>query len=526
MLSINEVGVPERVAEELTIPVHVTMFNMEEVHRMILEGKINYLIRPDGRRIRVTEDNKTIVSSMIDTGWIVERKLRDGDIVLFNRQPSLHKVSIMAHYAKIMPYKTFRLNPSVCPPYNADFDGDEMNLHALQTQEARSEASMLMDVKDNIMSPKSGVPLIGLDLDQITGMSLLTREGVELTREEVCDLFAAAGIDIEVPDKKKMTGKEVVSLIIPKEVSVKFKANLWSSGIQKNEKDTVTEIVNGNIKSGSIDKAAVGAFKGKLLGEISKKCDTQTLKEFIDNAGRLGIAYLMKRGLTIGISDLDLSDDVMRERRKAIKSAENKANKLIDAYNNNTLEILPGMTKKESLESQMLRTLANGLNAVSKIVIENIKYSDVIAMTESGAKGSHINTTQMAACVGSETILGKRIQRGYMDRTLPHFKRGDLSAESHGFVARGFKEGLLPHEFFWNLMNGREGLMDKSLRTRKSGYMQRRLINSLQDLKVEEDLTVRSSNGEIIQFFAGEDGIDPSKSDWGKFDWRSYAEAG
>jgi DNA-directed RNA polymerase subunit A' len=143
-------------------------------------------------------------------------------------------------------------------------------------------------------------------------------------------------------------------------------------------------------------------------------------------------------------------------------------------------------------------------------------------MIESGSKGSMINTTQMAAVVGQETILGKRIKRGYINRTLPHIRPGDLSPLAHGFVSKGFKQGLSPFELFWNIMNGREGLMDKSLRTRKSGYMQRRLMNALQDMKVEHDMTVRNAGGEIIQFFAGEDGIDPTKSDWGKLEWKEF----
>ena len=184
------------------------------------------------------------------------------------------------------------------------------------------------------------------------------------------------------------------------------------------------------------------------------------------------------------------------------------------------------MTGEDSLETQILSTLAEGLNRISKILVKNIKTTDIVHMSSSGAKGSNINTTQMAACVGSETILGKRIQRGYYGRILPHFKPGDLSPEAHGFVARGFKQGLTPFEFFWNVMNGREGLMDKSLRTRKSGYMQRRLMNSLQDLKVCDDLSVRDSNNNIVQFFAGEDGIDPAKSDWGRLNWIDYIRHG
>ena len=184
------------------------------------------------------------------------------------------------------------------------------------------------------------------------------------------------------------------------------------------------------------------------------------------------------------------------------------------------LKILPGMTANESLEAQIMNVLATGVSRVSDIMKENIKPNDIVHMFTSGSKGSIINTTQMASVVGQETISGKRIRRGYLTRTLPHIKPRDLSPGAHGFVRNGFKQGLTPFELFWNIMNGREGLMDKSLRTRKSGYMQRRLVNALQDLKVKEDLSVRSSSGEIVQFLAGEDGVDPSKTEWGEVNWR------
>ncbi|RLJ06666.1 MAG: DNA-directed RNA polymerase subunit A', partial [Candidatus Aenigmatarchaeota archaeon] len=182
--------------------------------------------------------------------------------------------------------------------------------------------------------------------------------------------------------------------------------------------------------------------------------------------------------------------------------------------------VLPGQTYEESLETQILNRLSECLSKVSEMVGGVMPENDMVIMARCGAKGSMINITQMAAVVGQETILGKRITRGYTARTLSHFKPGDLSPIAHGFVANGFKQGLTPFELFWNIMNGREGLMDKSLRTRKSGYMQRRLVNALQDLRVCYDRTVRNSVGEIIQFVAGEDGIDPTRSDWGELNWR------
>jgi DNA-directed RNA polymerase subunit A' len=529
-LSINEVGVPEEVAQELTIPETITSLNIKEIKDMIKDGKVNYITRPDGRKIKVTDENKKDIISNLTLGWSVDRQLMNGDVVLFNRQPSLHRVSIMVHRSKVMPYRTFRMNPSVCAPYNADFDGDEMNIHALQSEEAQVEASMLMEVKNNIISPRFGGPLVGLDLDHISGMYLLTRKGTVLNRQEAAELFSRAAIDVELPDKEEFTGKELVSLLLPKGLNMKFKSNscIECDKCLKEEckHDAWVWIKNGELKTGTLDSKAVGAFKGRMLNKIRRLVSEDDLKDFIDRFGRVGVSYLMIRGFSIGISDLDVPKRIQKVIEDEINKAMHDSDRLVTKFGEGKLKVLPGMTSEESLETQILTTLAEGLNNVSEIMINNIKPSDIIVMSESGAKGSNINTTQMAACVGSETILGKRIQRGYLGRTTTHFKTGDLSAGTHGFVARGFKQGLTPFEFFWNVMNGREGLMDKSLRTRKSGYMQRRLMNSLQDLKVWNDMSLRDSNGNIIQFFVGDDGIDPAKSDWGRLNWIDYVEHG
>ncbi|MBU0899088.1 MAG: DNA-directed RNA polymerase subunit A' [Nanoarchaeota archaeon] len=523
-LSINEVGVPEVIAEELTLPEYVTHVNQSYIKNLIRDGKVNYVERTDNRRMKITPHNKDDLIKMIEPGWLVERQIRDGDIALFNRQPSLHRISMMAHKIKIMPYKTFRLNPSVCPPYNADFDGDEMNLHIPQNEEARAEATFLMQVQNNINSPRFGGPVIGLDLDQITGMYLLTKEGTVISKEDASQLLASAGIEIRLPDKDKFTGKEIFSLLLSKDLEIEFRASCCKHCdhcLKEGCKyDAWVKIKNGILEKGAIDAAAVGAMKGKVLAKLNKFYSPDEIKDFIDNAGRLAVAYLMTRGLSIGISDLDVTKETYKEIKEKIKKTEEEADDLIEKYKRGELKVMPGMTPKQSLEIQILNKLSNGVSEAGDIISKNIKKGDIIHMAVSGAKGSFINTTQMAAVVGQETILGKRIKRGYFGRTLPHFKKGDIRTKSKGFVASGFKDGLNAFELFWNIMNGREGLMDKSLRTRKSGYMQRRLVNALQDLKVEPDMTVKDSSGRIVQFVAGEDGIDPSKSDWGKLDWR------
>lgn len=521
-LSINEVGVPEVIAKELTVAEYVTEANIKAAKELIKEGKVNYVTRPDLRRIKVTEDNKKDLIENLVIGWSIDRQMRDGDVVLFNRQPSLHRMSIMAHLVKVMPGRTFRMNPSVCPPYNADFDGDEMNLHVPQTEEAKLEAAMLMMVQKNIISPKFGGPVIGLDLDQISGTYLLTKKETAFTKEQAAALLGSAGLDMTLPTKKEFSGKEIFAMLLPKGLNIEFKAAADTCDTcPKNEKcpnEGWVIIKNGEIRCGVIDARAVGAFKGRLLNKIKDLSGEDGLMEFINTAGRLAVAYLTQRGFSIGISDIDLPEKIEGDVASELEKSRKHSEKLIDEYTAKELRLLPGMNMEESLEAQILNVLSSSLNNISEIVTKHIKHSDIINMVRAGSKGSMINTTQMSACVGQESILGQRIKRGYLHRTLPHFKKGDLSPISHGYVSRGFKQGLIPFEVFWNIMNGREGLMDKSLRTRKSGYMQRRLVNALQDIKIAKDNSVRTSNGRVVQFVAGEDGIDPTKSYFGQLD--------
>jgi len=385
------------------------------------------------------------------------------------------------------------------------------------------EAAELIDVKNNIISPRFGGPLIGLDLDQISGIYLLTNGMLTFSKKETLGMLALAGIEIDMPEKEQFTGKEIFSLLLPKNLDMEFISNCCKHCDlclkEKCPNDAWVKIKGGQLLTGTIDSAAVGAFKGKIISKLHRIVGTDEIKNFIDDCGRLAISFLSRRGFSIGISDLDLPPRIMDDVNKRIDEAEKESNGLIEKYNQLRLKILPGLTADQSLETQILNVLAQGLNDVSEIVEQHIKPSDIIVMANSGAKGSLVNITQMAACVGQEAILGQRIKRGYFNRTLPHFRQGDLSADAHGFVKRGFKQALSPAELFWNIMNGREGLMDKSLRTRKSGYMQRRLINALQDLQVKHDMVVKNSVGQIIQFKVGEDAVNPAKSDWGDVNW-------
>jgi DNA-directed RNA polymerase subunit A' len=506
MINIDEVGIPESIAKELTIPVRVNENNVEQIRKLILNGPnmwpgANYVIRPDGRRKKVVDLTKEEIAKEITPGYLVERHVIDGDISLFNRQPSLHRMSIMAHKIKVMPFKTFRLNLCVCAPYNADFDGDEMNLHILQTDEAQVEAEILMAVQKNIRSPRFSGPIIGAVRDHVTGLYLLTRGDRKFAKSDFVQIIRAVDTDVELPEKEYLTGKEIFSLFLPKDFSIEFKSK---SG-------DYTVIKNGKLLEGTIDKAAVGAEGGKIIDRLEKVYGSEIAKKFIFNITRLAIEFLMKIGFSISIADQDLPDKAKDEIKIIVEKIRKEVDENIRKYQKGELKALGGRTLRESLDHAIKIIVRNGLNDVQKVLEKYVKDNFTLAMVKSGARGDLVNMVQTAAMVGQEMVMGENVERGYYQRTFPHFRKGEITLESTGFVSRGFKSGISTFEFFFDAMNSRESLMDKSLKTRHSGYMERRLVGALQDLKIEYDGTVRDGANRIVQFIPGEDGLDPSK---------------
>ncbi len=517
-INLDEVGVPEVIAKELTIPIRVNENNLEKAKSVVLNGSeiwpgANYVIRPDGRRKKITEINKEEIAKEVVPGYIVERHLQNNDIVVFNRQPSLHRMSLMGHKVKVMPFKTFRMNLSTTTPYNADFDGDEMNLHVPQTEEAKVEIENLMMVPKNIRSPRFSGPVIGAIRDHITGLYLLTKDDTKLTRKQFVQLIRGVDTEIEIPDKESLTGKEVFSLFLPKDLTTEFKSN---SG-------ELVAIEHGKLVKGVIDKVAVGAESGRLIDKIEKLYGDEYTKRFIYNVTRLAIEFIMQGGFSISIADQDLPEVARKEIKEVIEKIRKDVDDINKQYETGELKLLVGRSPKESLNHMIKTVLRNGLNDVQKVLERHVKDNPTLAMVKSGARGSLVNITQTAAMVGQEMVMGERIERGYYQRTFPHFKKGTVSLEATGFVSRGFKDGVTPFEFFFDAINSRESLMDKSLKTRHSGYMERRLVGAMQDLKVEYDGTVRDSANRIIQFLPGEDGLDPSKVEKVGVDVRSIA---
>jgi DNA-directed RNA polymerase subunit A' len=533
-LDINEVGIPIEVAMRLSVPEKVTEWNIEEVRKLVRNGPEKYpgalyIIRPDGKRIRLEfVVDRTKIAEALEPGFIVERHLKNGDIAIFNRQPSLHRMSIMAHHGRILPYKTFRLHLCVCPPYNADFDGDEMNLHIPQSEEARTEALLLMQVQDQILSPRFGGPIIGAIRDFITAAYFFTRKTNYLTKEEVNRLLMAAGYEGSLPKPKikeprpLWTGKQIFSLFLPKDMNYVLKANICQGCVKCKEAeceyDAYVVVKNGELVSGVIDRRSIGAEQSEsLLHRIIKDYGTSAGRDFLNRVTRLLKLFISMRGFTYSYDELVLSSTAENRIGKAMERVQKKVEELIESYRKDTLPRLPGQTLEESFEIYVMNELAKARDDAGKIADEDFTLENAgIVMTRTGARGSSLNIGQMSACVGQQSVRGKRILRGYVGRALPHFKSDDPSPKARGFVYSSYQRGLDAVEFFFHAMGGREGLVDTAVRTQQSGYMQRRLINALEHIRLEYDGTIRNSAGDIIQFKYGEDGVDPGKSDHGK----------
>ncbi|MEM3407917.1 MAG: DNA-directed RNA polymerase subunit A' [Candidatus Micrarchaeia archaeon] len=508
-ISINEVGVPQQIADELTVPVKVTDWNLEECKKMINSNekpRAIYVTSPNGRRRKVTDANKEELIKEIAAGWTVERQLMDGDIVLFNRYPSLHRMSIMAHRVKILPGKTFRVPPSVTTPYNADFDGDEMNIHVPQKEEARAEAETLMLVEKQIISPRHGHAIIGPTQDRITGTYLLSLDETTFTKSQAADLLAMAGIyELPKPDvKDRYSGKLILSQILPKGLNLRVESKIGKKGSDK----SIVEIKDGKVISGYFEKKSLNA----IVEAITLNYGNEEARKFIDAIGRIAAEIITIKGMTVSLKDYTISEEGKKKIKEIVENAEKQVNVYIMQYKNKTLEREPGKSLKETLESKSVDTLGKIRNDISKVLEEDLgQENKAIIIAKIGARGSMTNVTQMSGAIAQQVVREKRLHRGYRYRTLSHFKPKDLSAVARGFIRSNFIDGLNPIEYFFQSMSARESIVNTAIRTARSGYMQRRMINALQDLVVKDDYSVRDGSGKIIQFIYGGDGRDTMK---------------
>ena len=525
-LALDQVGVPKSIAKTLTIPETVTPWNIERLQGLVDVGPnehpgARFVIKDDGQRVdlRYARASGPEGSLMLRTGYTVERHLADGDLVIFNRQPSLHKMSMMGHRVRVMPFSTFRLNLSVTTPYNADFDGDEMNLHAPQSLESKAEISELCAVPRQIISPQGNRPVMGIVQDTLCGIRKFTKRDTFLTRERVMQLLMWLPSDkwdgvlppaAIIKPFKLWTGKQLMSMVIPPVNLIGF-----HSAHPDNEKtdispgDTQVLIQNGELLSGILCKKTVGSTSGGLIHIIVNECGNEAARDFFGNVQCLVNNWLLHNGFTVGIGDTVADRQTMETINSTIADAKEAVKKVVVQVQENRLSCNPGMTLRESFEVEVNKLLNRARDLSGTSAQRSLReQNNVKQMVVAGSKGSFINISQMTACVGQQNVEGRRISFGFRYRTLPHFTKDDYGPESRGFVENSYLRGLTPQEFFFHAMGGREGLIDTAVKTAETGYIQRRLVKAMEDLQVKYDNTVRNAAGEVIEFVYGEDGMD------------------
>ncbi|KAK6965965.1 DNA-directed RNA polymerase III subunit RPC1 [Biomphalaria glabrata] len=535
-MRIDQVAVPVHVAKTMTYPERVCAANLALMQKLVRNGcdvhpGANFIkIHSTGERKFLRYGNRNHIANSLRYGDVVERHMMDGDVVLFNRQPSLHKLSIQAFYAKVMPNRTFRFNECCCGPFGADFDGDEMNLHLPQTEEAKAEAITLMGSKSNIITPRNGEPLIAAIQDFITGAYLMTQKDVFFDRNRACQLIASmlvgkeATMKIDLPPPaiwkpcQLWTGKQVFSLLMKpnKECPVKINQRMKGKNYTKNEdlctNDSFIVIHNSEIMCGYMDKATLGSgSKQTIFYLILRDYGEQAGADAMSRLARLSPAFLSHHGFSIGIGDVTPGEGLIKKKEVLLNTGYSTCDGYIRDLEEGRLQPQPGCTEDETLEAKILKELSVIRDHAGDVCFKELhKTNSPLNMAICGSKGSFINISQMIACVGQQAISGTRVPNGFEDRALPHFPRFSKDPAARGFVSNSFYTGLTPTEFFFHTMAGREGLVDTAVKTAETGYMQRRLVKSLEDLCLQYDSTVRTSVGEVVQFIYGEDSLDPA----------------
>jgi DNA-directed RNA polymerase II subunit RPB1 len=514
-ISIDELGVPIKIAINITFPEVVNEYNIEYLKTLILNGPDKW---PGAKLIKKNKETITInlksanlnkLADELKYGDIVHRHLSDGDHILFNRQPSLHKMSMMCHKVIIMPYQTFRLNVLDTPPYNADFDGDEMNLHCPQSIQTMSELKDIAAVPYMIIAPRDGKPIIEIVQDTLLGSFRLTKNNIEIKDKTMANLQMINSYfrgQLKNPDKNyNYTGKEAYTQILPPGLNIE----------RKNKADDKVIINGSNFleDSGSLDKSVFHSKSSGLIPVIYHDYGPFETQRFLDNTQRLICRWLLTSGFSVGISDLVTDIQTEISLKSKIKEMKEKAYSKLDDIRRGLIENNSIFSNKEYIERELIGILNETTNQVGKIGLSQIdeKTNRMINMVKCGSKGKETNVAQMIACVGQQNVDGKRISYGFTDRTLPHYTKYDDGPEARGFVENSFISGLSPQEVFFHAMGGREGLIDTAVKTSETGYIQRRLVKAMEDAKVYYDNTVRNASGTIIQYIYGEDGMDGCK---------------
>ena len=470
-INIDEYGVPQKIAMNLTFPEIVTRYNMKKLKSMVINGPKNYpgaktvtKVSEEGQQRNISLKHVDVqqVADNLQIGDIVHRHLIDGDVCLFNRQPTLHRMSMMTHKIKILPYSTFRLNVTVCKPYNADFDGDEMNMHIPQSLQTFSELDQICLVPNHIISPADCKPILQIVQDTLLGAYALTINDVKLRKDQMNNLMMFSkryngilpepeGIQNNQP---YWSGKQLYSLILP--------------DININQLKSI-KIIRGKIIDGYLSNDSLGGDPAGLIKQIFNAYGKDTCNNFLNDTQKLITRWFMDYSFTVSFGDCTLNKEQRMNTKQIIKNSIEESFDLIKKAQHGVFaNNLDDAYKALALESEMMKILSELDGKVKDYLIGNISKKNAFFVTSdkgSGSKGKVSNVIQIMGTVGQQSIWGSRIDDGFTHRTLPHYCRNDVSPEAKGFCANSYTEGLSPSEAFFHAMGGRMGTIDTAIKS-------------------------------------------------------------
>ena len=476
-IDLDEVGVPMSLATILTKPMTVTPLTIKECISRVINGPdridgASMIEYPNGRTKKLSAciDRHLIP---LPLGSKIHRYLKNGDYVLFNRHPSLHKESVMAHRVKLMPHgHTFRMNLAATTPYNADFDGDEMNLHVMQLTEADAELQEIMAVHHHILGAQSNKPTMGLVQDGLTGAFLITSKDVFITREEIMNLMMS--IHYEAPGRTQWeipipailkpvplwTGKQIISMLMPPLFLTKLVRGATTETTLWDTMERLVIIRAGHLIAGRLCKATVGPTAGGVIHIMALDFDGRITCNFISDIQRVINAWLLIEGFSVGISDCMIDKSTSNSIQRKIQQTMSKVNRIY-----NQIKKIPNLPI-DAAEPPVFRTLSEVLNTAGSIASQFTgQHNRINIMISSGSKGNPVNMAQIAACVGQQSVEGRRITPRKNNRTLSAFPSGSFDPRSRGFVTSSYVQGLTPTEFYFHGMGGREGLVDTAVKS-------------------------------------------------------------
>jgi DNA-directed RNA polymerase II subunit RPB1 len=511
----DRVGVPEKIALVLTVPEKVTNGNLATLQARVRAGASSVrgaktVIHADGAVVSLAVEKSRSIDLRL--GDVVERFLQDDDVVVFNRQPSLHMHGMQAHRVRLMPGNTFRLSLPTATPYNADFDGDEMNLHCPQGPAARAECLALMSISQKCISAQANKPVMGTVQDCLVGLHILTEPGTVFDKAHACRMIAVTvhcerklpAPCLNVGGKALYTGHQLFSCLLPDRVYLEPAIEELHRGLA--EGDAPVLIRGGRLLCGRVRKSHAGSSAGGVVDTIARELSGVHVVRFLSDAQRMARAFLMHRCHHVGVADVMLS----AAGQSLVSERLEKATQLCEDIQREAENF--GEEEKATAESAIVRVLGKVLLQVGGIVDEHLAENNAIrTMVRAGSKGSFMNLAQICACLGQQSLEGQRISNESGRRTLPCFRQGDTGLASRGMVANPFSLGLTPVDLFFHGIGGREGLVDTAVKTSQTGYLQRKLNKSMEDCVLNARGHVVTSTGEIVAVKWGGDGMHPAR---------------